>query len=316
MLYYRYSDYLVEKYGKKVYKIPINLDLTCPNRDGICSNGGCTFCGDKGAGFESQQNSLSIKEQFFKNVAVIAPKYKPEKYIVFLQNFSNTYMTFERLRATLYECIFDDVVEVCLSTRPDCLTPQMVELFDSFMAETGVFVSVELGLQSANHRTLQKINRGHTLAEFINACILLSARNIPITAHIILNLPFDDTSDLVECAKILSALNVSCVKIHSLFILRGTPIGDMFEGGELTLITKDEYIERCGQFLCHLKPEIAIGRLLARAPKEDTLFCNFDLSWWRLQEEIEDYMTKNDLFQGKYCNYLDGGAWRKRFGEA
>ena len=30
--YYPYSKYLKKRYGEKVYKLPVNLPVTCPNR--------------------------------------------------------------------------------------------------------------------------------------------------------------------------------------------------------------------------------------------------------------------------------------------
>ena len=36
------SKYYKETYGEKVYKLPVALPLTCPNRDGSAGVGGCT----------------------------------------------------------------------------------------------------------------------------------------------------------------------------------------------------------------------------------------------------------------------------------
>ncbi len=46
--YNQYSEHLVRKFGEKVYKLPVNLPGTCPNRDGSSGVGGCIFCDEQG----------------------------------------------------------------------------------------------------------------------------------------------------------------------------------------------------------------------------------------------------------------------------
>src|SRR5690554_3515251 len=121
-LYYHYSSYLKKKYGKKTYKLPVNLAVTCPNRDGSIGTGGCSFCGEEGAGFENLSNKYSVKEQLKKNKDYIGSKYGAEIFIAYFQNFSNTYLPLERLKNYIKEALeIDDIVEISLSTRPDCI---------------------------------------------------------------------------------------------------------------------------------------------------------------------------------------------------
>lgn len=309
-LYRVYSQYLKEKYGEKVYKLPLSLPCTCPNRDGTLSDQGCIFCGEVGTGFEMYHHSVPLRKQLEENRERIGKGYGAKKFIAYFQNYTNTYLPLNELEKYIKTVLeYDDIVEICLSTRPDCINGTYLQLFDKYSGQ--VKFSIELGLQSVNYRTLTKINRGHTLAEFIDAVLQIKQYSFPITAHVILNLPWDDTADAIECAKILSALQVDMVKLHSLYILKESELGRQFERGEITLISKEEYIERVITFLRFLSPDIVIQRLLARAPEGDALFCNWDTSWWKIKDEIELRMRANNLRQGDKFDYLGGSALKK-----
>ncbi|MTI67075.1 MAG: TIGR01212 family radical SAM protein [Firmicutes bacterium] len=305
--FYRiYSSYLKNKYGQKVYKLPINVSVTCPNRDGVLGYGGCIFCGEKGAGFENLSNQLSVKEQLNKNMGYIRRRYKANKFIAYFQNFTNTYMPTEKFKRIIKEALIEDIVEISISTRPDSISDEQLKFLKQIKDERKVNITIELGLQSVNYHTLEKINRGHTLAEFIDAVLRIKKYNFEICTHIILNLPWDDKVDVLENAKILSALNIDSVKLHSLYIVKDTPLGDMYQKGEIKLISKEEYIDRVILFLEHIKPDIVIQRLTGRAPKEGTLFVNWNTSWWKIKEQILTKMDENNIKQGIKYNYLKG----------
>ena len=310
-LYNVYSQHLKSKYNEKVYRIPINLPVTCPNRDGNIAKNGCTFCSDKAAGFESLSNELSVKEQLQKNIDYIGPRYKAKKFIAYFQNFTNTYLSLDRFEMYMIESIRDDVVEISVSTRPDSIDERYLDILKKVQDAHNVNITVELGLQSINHKTLININRGHTLAEFIEATNLIKSYGFDVVAHMILNLPYDDETDIIEGAKIVSSLKVDGVKLHSLYLIKDTKMASQVENGEINLCSLEEYIKRVALFLAYLSPDIVIHRLLGRAPKEDTVFCNYATSWWKLKDIIEAYMVENNLYQGCYFNYLGGKTVKK-----
>lgn len=310
-LYNVYSDYLKSKYNEKVYRIPINLPVTCPNRDGCVGTDGCTFCSDKAAGFESLSNELSVKEQLQKNIDYIGPRYKAKKFIAYFQNFTNTYLEPEKFRKFITQAIRDDVLEISVSTRPDSLDDRYLDILKEVQEVYNINITVELGLQSINHKTLININRGHTLAEFIEAVNLTRAYGFEVVAHMIINLPYDDESDIIEGAKILSALKIDGVKLHSLYLIKDSKMARQVEDGLVAICSLDEYIKRVALFLAYLSPSVVIHRLLARAPKEDTVFCNYSISWWKLKDMIEAYMLENNLYQGCFFDYLGGKAVKK-----
>lgn len=302
-LYNEYSNYLKDKYGEKVYKLPVNIPVTCPNRDGTIGVGGCTFCAEVGTGFEMLDNTISVKEQLIRNMDYISKKYKAKKFIAYFQNYTNTYLKLEQFKKYINEAIVDNIVEVCISTRPDCIEYEYLEFLNDVRIKYNVNISIELGLQTVNYHTLININRGHTLAAFIDAIMRIKKYNFDTCAHVILNLPGDNIDDTIETAKILSVLKVDQVKLHSLYIMDNTVMGSLYKKNEIVLISKDEYIERVITFLEYLNKDIVVQRLIGRAPKENSLFVNWGMSWWKIKDEILECMSKQDRYQGKKALY-------------
>lgn len=297
-LYNEYSNFLKEKYGEKVYKLPVNIPCTCPNRDGTIGYGGCTFCAEVGAGFEMLDNSMSVKEQIKLNMDYISKKYKAEKFIAYFQNYTNTYVKLERFKQYIKDAIVENVVEISISTRPDCIGDEYLKFLSEIRERYGVNISIELGLQTVNYHTLISINRGHTLAEFIDAVLRIKKYGFEICTHVILSLPGDDIDDTVETAKIVSILGVNQVKIHSLYIMENTKMGILYKNKEITVITEEEYVERVITFLEYLNKDIVVQRLVGRAPKEGSLFVNWGMSWWKIKDDILEKMEREGRFQG------------------
>ncbi|HAS72635.1 MAG TPA: TIGR01212 family radical SAM protein [Clostridiales bacterium UBA8960] len=298
MAYNKYSSALIKKYGEKVYKIPINLPVTCPNRDGTIGTGGCVFCGDVAAGFEAREASMSVKAQLAKNIEVIRPKYKANRFIAYFQNYTNTYMKLQQFKSVIMESIVDDVVGISISTRPDCVAEPYLEFLSEIKRDFGLEIEIELGLQSININTLEKINRGHGLAAYIDAVLRIKKHQFTICTHLIGNLPWDTEFDFYEAAKLMNVLEIEGVKIHSLYILKNTILGKWYLEDNFEMISSDEYIDRVIHFLRLLNPEIVIQRLFGRSPEEDSLFCNWESSWRKLHNQLEAKMEENAYHQG------------------
>ncbi len=308
MRYNSFSTYLNKKYSGKVCKIPVNLKLTCPNRDGSIGYGGCIFCGESGPAFSNLPHDLEIKKQIEENIKVLSAKYKSDKFIVYFQNFTNTYMPLENFKKMISEVKGKNICAIYISTRPDCINDDYLKFLREYSEETGYDICIELGLQTVNYKTLNKLNRGHTLAEFIDSVLTIKKYNFDICTHLILNLPWDDTSDVIETAKILSALKIDQVKLHSLYIEKGTRIAQMLENSEFEMGNANDYIEKVIAFLQYLSPQIVVQRLTSRAKIGHTLFSNYGLSWWKIKEKIEQKMEEEDIRQGDKFDYLSGKA--------
>ncbi len=299
-MYYKYSDYLKEKYGEKVYKLPINIPVTCPNRDGTKGYGGCIFCSQTGAGFETFNAITPIEIQLSSNMEYIGKKYNAKKFIAYFQNFSNTYLPAEVFYNNLLKVSkFDNIVKIAVSTRPDCISEEHLFYAKKIKDETGIDIMFEMGLQTANEEALKILNRGHSAEDFKISAALINKYGFKTGAHVILGLFTDTLEDVEKTARFLNECGVSNVKCHSLYILKNTKLASMYERGEITLKTKDEFIKEVFTFLSYLSPDIAVQRLLGRAPEEETIFENWGHSWRKIQNEIEEKMKESGFFQGQ-----------------
>lgn len=313
-LYYNYSDYLQGRYGEKVYKLPVNLPGTCPNRDGTVGEGGCIFCDEEGSGFECLPNTLSVTKQLEENKAFFTRRFKARKFIAYFQAFTNTYLPLESFKENILAAArVDNLVGLAISTRPDCVREDYLAFLAQTAGEQGLDITIELGLQTVNYHTLMRINRGHTLAEFLDAVLRIKKYGFQVAAHLILNLPGDNRDDAAENAKILSALGVDFVKLHSLYIVKNTVLGRLYQQGNVELISLEEYVDRVIIFLEYLAPEIVIQRLVGKGPQGNLYFCNWDTSWWKIKRLIEEEMIKRGSFQGKLFKYLNGKALPENF---
>ena len=306
-----YSTYLKERYGEKVYKLPISIPDTCPNRDGTLGTRGCAFCGSIGAGYENLPADMTIQRQIEANIAHIQPKYKANKFIAYFQNFTNTYIRPDVFRQYLIEACRPDIVGIAVATRPDCVNTTYFDIMAEIKETYGVDILVEFGLQTVNYKTLQKINRGHTLAEYIDAMMMIQAYPFRNCTHVILDLPWDTMEDVVETAKIISALPTHEIKLHALYIIKNTVMADWYKTGEIQLISAKEYVDRVVTFLEYTRPDIVFQRLIGRAPKEATEFANWGMGWWKIRDMIDAELVRRDTRQGAKCTYLHGKAVRK-----
>ena len=311
--YREYAPYLEAKYGQRVYKLPINLPGgTCPNRDGTVGKGGCIFCDATGSGFQCLSDTKTIAEQLAENKEFYKKRFSAHKFISYLQTYSNTYMPLERFKQAVLEATDDeDLVGVAISTRPDCVNDEYLSFLVELKESRNLDVDIELGLQTVNYHNLVDINRGHTLAEYIDAVLRIKRYGLHCTTHVILNLPGDDLLDVIESAKIISALGVDFVKLHSLYIVGGTELARRYEAGEFTIISLEEYVQRVVTFLEYLNPEIVIQRLVGKGPQDNLLFCNWDTSWWKIKDAIDSEFIARNSKQGSRFDYLNGKAVKK-----
>lgn len=304
--YYPYSEYLKDRYGEKVYKLAVNLPVGCPNR---LTGRGCAFCSELGTGFEAAKPSVPVREQLSKMRQLVESKYHVHRFIAYFQNYTNTFVSPLLFRSYAEEAAnFPDIAELSVSTRPDCVSAKYLDILADIRKRYGIQITIELGLQTSNYHTLMRMGRGHTLAEFIDAVLAVRSYGFDTCAHVILNLPGDTLFDAIETAKFLSALRVQIVKAHSLYIAKGTSLCEAYERGEVSVCTKEAYFERAAAFLDYLNPGIAVERLFSRIPEKDAVFCNWGESWWKLREELLEYMETVGSFQGRKFHYLDGAA--------
>lgn len=298
MLYNNLSGYFREKYGKRVKKICIDGGFTCPNRDGRCGTGGCIFCGERGAG-EHIEEKTSIVAQV--KAALVSAR-KGDIFTAYFQNFTNTYAEPSVLKQRYDAALCDERIKaLAIGTRPDCIDEEKASLIESYKERCDVWV--ELGLQTASDRTAELINRGYGREKFKEAMEILSRHGIPVVVHLIIGLPGESDAECKETVEYLSGFDVWGVKIHSLYVMRGTRLGEMYLSGEYTPPTEDEYIRRCVYMITHLSPSIIIHRLTGDCPDGLLLAPRWNTDKHALIEKIQNALKADGLKQGIYFNH-------------
>ena len=296
--YYPLNDFLRQKFGCKVYKISLDAGFTCPNRDGRITHGGCIYCDSRGSASPMIDAKLSVREQMEAGMAFGRRRYKAKKFIAYFQAFSNTYAVVEKLRSLYDEALaFEDAVGLAIGTRPDCVPDAVLHLIEGYTQNYHVWV--EYGIQSVHLRTLKTINRGHGLAEFIDAVLRTKGRNINICAHVILGLPGESRDDMLETTKIMASLRLERIKIHSLYIARGTVLEQMHRRGEYKPLTFEEYVSIAADCLELLPSDMVIQRLTGDAPRDILVAPDWTLDKGRVLTEITTELKRRDSWQGK-----------------
>jgi len=298
--YYTYDYYLKEKFGGKCAKIPIDAGFTCPNIDGTRGVGGCIYCSARGSGDFALDSKFSVKEQYEKTREKMAGKWSVERCIPYFQAHTNTYAPVEVLRSKYEEALsLDGVVGLNIATRADCLDDGVVALLAEISERTEL--TVELGLQSADDKTAELINRGHSFEEFVEGfCRLRRASSkINICVHIILGLPNESREVMMDTVKKVAELRPEQVKIHLLHVIRGTKLADMLEKGEYTPLGRSEYISLVVSALELLPPDTVIARLTGDGMADDLLAPKWSRKKVSVINDIDKLMYENKTYQGR-----------------
>ena len=265
--YYDLKSYWRNRFGCKVYKLPIDAGFTCPNRDGHIAVGGCAYCDGRGSKLRQAGPLPSITAQIEKGKAYYTVHRRAGKFIAYFQTFTNTYGALEELRRLYDEALAQpDVIGLSIGTRPDCIPDPVLDLLEGYTRQAHIWL--ELGLQSIHDRTLADLNRGHDARTFFDAVARVQGRGIHLCVHIIVGLPGENRADILATAHALADLPIQGVKIHSLLALRGTPLGRRYENGDVFLITKEEYVTTVCDILEILPPAMVIQRLTADGYKD------------------------------------------------
>lgn len=297
--YYKFSDYLKECFGCRVYKVSIDAGFSCPNRDGSKSRNGCIYCDNKGFSFNSRIPPRPIESQIAEGIKVGRGRFKAEKFIIYFQAYTNTYAPPKQLKEK-YDIVkrFKDIVGISIGTRPDCVDEEILELIDSYTGEYEVWL--EYGLQSIHRKTLEFINRGHLYEDFLKAIELTRKRKkIRICAHTIVGLPGEAKEDILKTAEELGRLKLEGVKIHPLHIIKGTKLEEIFRRRLYTPLTRQEYIGLVSEFLEFLWPETVIQRITADSPPQFLVAPLWILEKTKLLKEIDEALAKKERFQGR-----------------
>lgn len=295
--YYPLSEFLQKRFGCRVIKIPVHAGLNCPNRDGQVGRQGCIFCWNPSFSPALQDPLKSLTVQIRDGMAAIKRPGR-HKFLVYFQSYTNTYAPVAKLR-TLYDTALSepDVVGLCIATRPDCVPELVMDMLADYARRWHLWL--ELGLQSAQDRTLSLINRGHTRADFQDAVARSSGRGFYVCAHVILGLPGEGRREMLETADFLSSQPVHGIKIHHLQIIEGTPLAAMFRNGQLAPLEFEQYLQLVCDFLEKLRPDITIHRLMGDVLDDSLLLSpRWDLGKARVISAVEQELRFRESRQG------------------
>lgn len=298
----RYRDlngYLREIFGERVQKISLDAGLNCPNRDGTISEEGCIFCDRRGSGTGALiERGLSIEEQIVVARRFAENRYGAKKFIAYFQSFTNTYASLSQLK-NLYDRALSHpgMVGLSVATRPDCVNEEILELLRSY--NESYLVWLELGLQSAHDVTLLRINRGHDVGCFEQSVRLAGHFGLNICAHIILGLPGETKQMMRETAIFLSGLAIAGVKIHLLYVVKGTPLATQYHEGKYRCLERDEYVDLVGDFLELLPPSVVIHRLTGDPIRSELVAPLWAMDKLENLKRIRERLEERDTWQGR-----------------
>jgi len=306
----RYRDlnsYLREKFGCRVQKITVDAGLTCPNRDGTVSTGGCLYCNPRGSGSGAHGRGMTITDQLNQGIPALTRRYKAGKFLAYFQSFSNTYAPLETLRRLYDEALaFDEVVGLSIGTRPDCINPAVLDLLQGYARKHMVWV--EYGLQSANDATLQLLNRGHNVDCFTKAVQATRGRGINICAHVILGLPGESRTDMLATAEYLGGLGIDGVKLHLLYVVKGTGLERLYRQGQYRCLSLEAYAGLVCDILERLPADTVIQRLTSDPHADELIAPRWALDKNHTRKRIMHALAERDTWQGRLAQGTEQGS--------
>lgn len=297
--YHTYNFYLRNRYHQKVAKVSLNTGLSCPNRDGKISRGGCIYCSNVASGDFGGNPKDSVLTQFEIGRNLMQAKWPHCGLIAYFQAGTNTYAPLETLKSFFEPMAkHEDVLGMAIATRPDCLDETILDYLEDLNKRCNL--TIELGLQSIHKKTAQLINRGHDLECFVQAVEQLRSRNIDVCVHIINGLPNETKEDMMETAKFLSKLDIQFLKIHMLFILDDTPLYQFYQKKPFKLLSREEFIDIVVSQLEIQKPELVIERLTGDGDPKHLFYPLWSIKKVTVLNDIDKCFVRRNTYQGKY----------------
>jgi radical SAM protein (TIGR01212 family) len=297
--YYAYNQYLRHRFGQRIQKVSVDAGFTCPNVDGKVAIGGCTFCDNRSFSPSRRVRRQEIVAQIDDGIRRLKTRYRVEQFLAYFQPATNTYAPIERLRE-LYQSALEHprVIGLAIGTRPDCVPDDVLDLLGTMASQT-TYLSLELGVQTVHDRSLDWMNRGHHHDASVDAFGRARGRGFELCAHVMLGLPGETRDDMLATARELGRLGVDAVKIHNLYVVKGTVLADQLARGEVRLLERQEYVETVVDFLELLSPEVIIERVSGEAPPTYFIGPGWCLDKPAIRAAIDAEFARRDSWQGK-----------------
>lgn len=295
--YRDFDSYMKEKFQKKIIKLPLDGGFTCPNRDGSLSKEGCIFCSETGSG-EWTIGIKSITEQISYQKSRLSKEGRPEAYLGYFQNFTNTYGDVTRLRDLYYGALENEsLIGLAIATRADCLSEEVLDLLEEINEK--YFLVVELGMQSVNEKTIELINRGYDHKTFDTGLRKLKQRGIRVLVHMIVGLPFESYDDYMKDVAYINESFPWGIKIHNLYIEKATKLEKFYQENALSYgIDMAEYVRIVVDILRKLRPEIVINRLTGDGISDEIAYPIWSKNKAKILTSIDKMMKDKNFRQG------------------
>lgn len=291
--FYSLNDFFKDEFKDKIFKVSLDGGFTCPNRDGKVAHGGCIFCSDAGSGEFAGNRRKSITEQIDEQLEFLKDKVKDKKVIAYFQNFTNTYGDVDYLREIYYEALnHPKVLGLAIGTRPDCIEDDTLELLKEINEKH--FFWIELGLQTIDDKVAKIINRGYPLSTYLETTKKLKNSGIKFVTHMIVGLPTEEREDILNTAKCIVQSGAWGIKIHSLHIIKGTPLERLYNDTKFKVFTLDEYVDIVVTILKLLPDKMVVHRVTGDGKKDEVVEPKWSLNKRKVLNEIEKELKKRE----------------------
>jgi radical SAM protein (TIGR01212 family) len=306
----RYNSFqanLKNTFQSRVYKVGLRMDFNCPNRDGLVAAGGCIYCNNAGHTPDGFRPGTSVTEQLERGTEALRKRHRAEKFIAYFQSYSNTYGPLTKLERFYREALdFPGVAGLAISTRPDCVPDDVLELIADLARHT--YLWLELGLESMHDKTLQWVNRGHGLREFLDAVERAKSRNLRLCAHLILGFPTETREEILQTPSLLNRIGIDGVKLHNLHVIKNTVLEEIYLSRAFEILSREDYVALAIDFLERLAPEIVIHRLSGETYRDLTVAPEWSINKIGVHNAINAELERRDTWQGKF--FVDEHASR------
>ncbi|MFG0255788.1 MAG: TIGR01212 family radical SAM protein [Rhodopirellula sp. JB053] len=292
---------LRRKFGGRIQRVSIDAGFTCPNVDGAVTTGGCNFCDNRSFSPSRRVRLKRVSEQLQAGIERVVRRYdRVDGFIAYFQPATNTYAPVNQLEEIYDLAVNADprIVGLAIGTRPDCTPDSVLNLLEKIAAHHTV--SLEFGMQSVHDESLRWMNRAHTHEDMINAIDRARGRGFECCAHVILGVPGEDHAMMMQTAKEIGILGFDSIKLHNLYCVRGTPLGDEVESGKVQMMEREPYIQTVVDFLERIPPEVIVERVSGDAPPKYLIAPQWCLEKAAIRIEIDEEFQRRGTRQGSH----------------
>ena len=299
--YYRFSRYLRQQFGERVYRVSLDAGFSCPTRDGHLGTGGCLYCNNSSFSRDRSKNLPPVKTQLIRGIEVARERHKATKFLAYFQAYTNTYGSIKELER-LYRSVLDvpDVVGILIGTRPDCVDDNILALLNDLQRET--YLSVEYGIESVYDKTLEWTRRGHTYKTSRQTIDKTKNLGIHVGGHIIFGFPTESRSKIIDSALVLNEMELDALKIHHLHVVKNSALADLYQKTPFPLYNETDWIVLISDFLERLNPNIVIQRLVGDAKPGTLIAPQWTMKKTQILLKIHSELRRRQTYQGYLLN--------------